>query len=148
MNLKPKKNESEFGYIIYGDGGARGNPGPAAYGFVIYGLSKNKIYEEGKTIGIATNNTAEYYAVIAALRYLASNSNNKVLSVNFLLDSKLVVEQLSGRWKIKNENLRSLHYTVRAIEKSIGAEISYQHIPRETNSEADMLVNLALDGKI
>ena len=140
--------KSEYDYTIYTDGGARGNPGAAAYGFVIYNSKDTKIYEEGKTIGKATNNVAEYSAVIAALKYVGLSIQYQILNIRFFLDSKLVVEQLSGRWKIKNENLRNLYFTVKALEKKNGAKIIYEHVRREANLEADLLVNLALDGEI
>jgi ribonuclease HI len=128
---------------IFCDGGSRGNPGPAAYGFVVFSNTK-KIYEEGKTLGVQTNNFAEYSAVINALRYIVS-SKHRLSSIKFFLDSKLVVEQLSGKWKIKNENLRSLCHTIKTLEYSLGMPITYKHIPREKNTEADLLVNKALD---
>lgn len=130
---------------IFCDGGSRGNPGEASYGFVIYKKNK-KIYEDGKRLGINTNNFAEYSAVIAALKYVSS-SKYQVTSINFFLDSKLVVEQLNGRWKIKNENLRNLYHTIKTLEASLGIKTNYAHIPREQNTEADLMVNLALDNK-
>jgi len=137
--------------IIYCDGGARGNPGPAAYGFVITDEKGSKIYEEGKAIGVATNNIAEYSAVVAALKHVfehMSHVKGHLSNVQFFLDSQLVTEQLSGRWKIKNENLRNLYFTIRELEQKIGAKVSYQHVFREQNTEADRMVNLALDGEI
>lgn len=131
--------------IIYCDGGARGNPGPAAYGFVIYNSTGKKIYEEGKFIGATTNNVAEYSAIHEALKYVFAN--NKVSQINFFLDSKLAVEQLSGRWKIKNENLRNFYFSIKSLEQKIGANFSYSHVPRERNKEADFLVNKALDSE-
>ena len=134
--------------MIYCDGGARGNPGPAAYGFVIYDEQGSKIYEEGKSIGVTTNNVAEYTAVVAALKYVLSSIQYSVSSIQFLLDSKLVAEQLSGQWKIKNENLRSLYFTIKDLEHKIAAKFNYANVPREQNQEADRLVNLALGNKI
>lgn len=145
--------KQEPNLTIYCDGGARGNPGPAAYGFVIY---KNGalLFEEGKKIGETTNNVAEYSAVIAALKfvlsskYLPAGRQGKVLSIQFFLDSQLVAEQLSGRWKIKNETLRNLYFTIKDLEQKLGAKITYEHVRREKNQEADRLVNLALDTKL
>lgn len=135
-------------YTIYCDGGARGNPGPAAYGFVVYS-DGSKVYEEGKFIGDTTNNVAEYSAVIAALKYISGQSaNEELLTISFILDSQLVAEQLSGRWKIKNENLRKLVVTVKELERELHAKISYRNVPREQNKEADRLVNLALDNNL
>lgn len=152
MKQHPTLTESSnvVDYTIYTDGGARGNPGPAAYGFVIYDNLNNIVYEEGKTIGNTTNNVAEYTAVIAALKYLSGRSavSGQLSIVRVFLDSQLVAEQLSGRWKIKNETLRNLHFTIKELEKKIGAEIVYKHVRREKNLEADRLVNLALDNKL
>ena len=126
------------------DGGARGNPGPAAYGFVV--KTNNQIVKkEGKTLGVATNNFAEYTAVIEALMWLAKNFKGQDL--NFFLDSQLVASQLSGIYKIKNAKIRELVIKVKGLETEFG-QIKYQHIPREQNKEADQLVNLALDGEI
>ena len=140
--------KTEDSFIIYCDGGARGNPGPAAYGFAVYDSSNKLLFEEGKAIGITTNNVAEYSAVAAALKYLSERSvvSSQLSIVTFFLDSQLVTEQLSGRWKIKNENLRNLFFTIRELEQKIGAKISYKHVFREQNKEADRMVNLALDG--
>lgn len=132
---------------IFGDGGSRGNPGEAAYGFVISQDGK-VIYEEGKKIGVNTNNVAEYSAVIEALRYLDKNKKLEFDSVHFFLDSKLVVEQMSGRWKIKNETLRNKFFTIKSLEKTLNIKITYTHIPREKNTEADRMVNLALDNLV
>lgn len=137
-------------FTIYCDGGARGNPGPAAYGFVIYDSKGSKVYDEGKAIGNATNNVAEYSAVIAALKYLSNSSYilHRTSYIQVFLDSQLVAEQLSGRWKIKNENLRSLYFTIKDLEQKLGIKITYEHVRREKNREADSLVNTALDGKL
>lgn len=131
---------------IHGDGGSRGNPGEAAYGFVISQEGK-VLYEEGKRIGINTNNVAEYSAVIEALRHVLG-SKYKVSNIKFFLDSKLVVEQMSGRWKIKNEILRNKFFTIKNLEKTLGVKITYEHVPREKNREADRMVNLALDSLV
>ena len=134
--------ENSKTYTIYCDGGARGNPGPAAYGFVIYNEQGTKVYKEGRAIGKTTNNVAEYSGVIGAMKFLISNIKFPISNVRFFLDSKLVAEQLSGRWKIKNENLRNLFFTIKELERKIGAKFSYSSIPREENSEADKLLNL------
>lgn len=128
---------------VFCDGGARGNPGPAAYGFVVY--KDNQVVKEGNGyIGIATNNTAEYTAIIEALVWLKNHYQRQDLQ--FYLDSKLAVSQLSGLYKIKNANIRNLIFKIRELETEFG-QINYQHIPREQNKEADKMVNLALDGK-
>lgn len=129
---------------IFTDGGSRGNPGPAAYGFVA--KNKDKTLIKGfSTIGIATNNTAEYTAVIEALKKLSKTHKDEDL--DFFLDSQLVVSQLTGKYKIKNESIKILVTEVKKLEKNF-KKISYTHIPREQNKEADALVNLALDSNI
>lgn len=131
---------------IFGDGGSRGNPGEAAYGFVVSRDGK-AIYEEGKKIGVNTNNVAEYSAVIAALKYV-SNIKYPISNIQFFLDSKLVVEQMNGRWKVKNETLRDMVTTAKNLERKLEIKITYEHVPREKNKEADRMVNLALDNLV
>lgn len=133
---------------VYSDGGARGNPGPAAYGFVILEKDGTVLFEQGKTIGISTNNIAEYSGVIAALTWIDNNiSHESIHSLEVFLDSELVARQLSGQYKVKNETLRNLFYTVKQKEQSIAVPIIYTSIPREKNKEADRLVNMALDSQ-
>ena len=142
--------------IIYTDGGARGNPGPAAVGVVIQ--QERKILAQfGKRIGKTTNNVAEYTGVIEALAWLKNNPMNPASPagrqltdqpiIQFFLDSNLVVNQLNGSFKIKDANLRLLLAKIRTLEQEINGEIHYTHIPREQNAQADLLVNGALDGK-
>lgn len=148
-------------YIVHTDGGARGNPGPAAVGVVIdlceclekhtHGQHKTKrVYTLGKPIGEATNNAAEYKAVIEALQYLVllkkQKEESKVkISVEIYLDSTLVVNQINGIFKVKNEALRNLLYTIRILEQEVGETIEYVSVPRKQNTDADFLVNKALD---
>lgn len=135
--------------IIFTDGGARGNPGPGAVGAVIKSESGQIIATISQTLGETTNNVAEYSAVIAALTWLRKNkqivqfSNSQI--IKFFLDSKLVVNQLNGLFKIKNGKLRELLLEIRQLEQEVGGQIYYQLIPREKNWEADALVNKALD---
>ncbi len=128
---------------IYTDGGARGNPGPAAVGVVIK-TETQTLVTFAKTIGVATNNEAEYRGVIAALTWLAKRGVHaeKIL---FHLDSRLVVEQLSGRFKIKKGELKELLQQVKIFEHQIGDPIYYIQIPRAQNWQADILLNQALD---
>lgn len=135
---------------IYTDGGARGNPGPASIGVYIEDDKNSKIFEFGRFIGVATNNTAEYQAVIDALDWLIKNEAlaNKNLDINFYLDSNLVCSQITGVFKVKNSNLRELLFKIREKEAQIKADIRYFHIPREKNKKADRLVNLALDNQL
>lgn len=130
--------------IIFCDGGSRGNPGEAAYGFVIFDESQSVMYKEGKKLGIQTNNFAEYTAVIKALEWVLKNTG-KETQIDFFLDSKLVVEQLSGHWKIKSESIRALYTSVKKLERTFAAKITYSHVFREKNKEADSMVNQALD---
>jgi len=130
---------------VHTDGGARGNPGPAAIGVVIEKKGK-LICQFGKNIGDTTNNVAEYTAVIEALKYLKElRGKSYELKIRFHLDSKLVVEQLNGNFKIKNTNLRELSLHVRLLEQEVGGVVTYKYIPREQNKRADFFVNKTLD---
>lgn len=129
--------------IIYTDGASRGNPGRASYGFTISDEKVMVIYEEGKYIGITTNNVAEYTAVLEVFKYLKKKFHGN-LKIELFADSRLVVEQLSGRFKIKNPNLKILFDQIKVLEMEIG-KVFYTHIPREKNFRADSLANEALD---
>jgi ribonuclease HI len=123
------------------DGASRGNPGPASYAVIIHRPDGSVVYQLGKYLGRATNNVAEYFALITALDYCAT-SNISRLRVRS--DSELLVRQMQGRYKVKSESLKPLHE--RAIRQSKGlAYFAIEHIPRELNSEADALANVALD---
>lgn len=139
------KNYNEL--TVYTDGGSRGNPGPAAYGYVITDDNKNVVHEEGKTIGIDTNNVAEYSAILESLKWIEQNTKGAA-KIQYFMDSMLCAQQLSGRWKIKNENLRSLYFSIKELENKINSNITYSHVRREYNKDADKLVNLALDKEI
>ncbi len=128
---------------IYTDGASRGNPGKASYGFVVFKDGKKKIHEEGKYLGIKTNNFAEYTAILKALEYV-KKIFPLVTEIKFYMDSKLVSEQLSGRYKIKSPNLIPLISQIRALVDGF-EKISYQHIPRSENYLADKQANRALD---
>ena len=125
---------------LYADGASRGNPGPAAYGVHIVDAEGNPIADFGEGLGIATNNQAEYSGVIAGLRYLTTTEYREV---TIRLDSKLVVEQLSGRWKIKNSNMQELAIEAQALLREF--EAKFEWVPREQNSHADANANKALD---
>ncbi len=129
---------------IYTDGGARGNPGPAAYGLVIKNQKENIIYKHSEKIGKATNNQAEYEGLIAGLRWLVKN-NIQSEKIDFFLDSKLVVNQMQGNFKVKSLNIRPLWRRAKKLEEKFDGKIYYHHIPREENTEADKLLNEALD---
>lgn len=132
--------------IIYTDGASRGNPGPSSYGFTIYDQEGNLLYEEGKYIGITTNNVAEYTAVYEALKYVKENYNKASLNIEFFADSKLVVEQLSGRYKVKSPHLRPIIEQIKILSVQLGGAI-HTHVPRAKNTEADRMANLALDSR-
>ncbi|TSC92352.1 MAG: fructose-2 6-bisphosphatase-like protein [Candidatus Berkelbacteria bacterium Licking1014_7] len=133
-------------FEIYTDGGARGNPGPAACAVVVFekGKKGKKIAEFGKFLGRATNNQAEYQGVLQALLWLEQQEKS-ARQINFFLDSKLIVEQLSGRFKLKNEGLKMLFWQIQKKIMSLGLTVNFKHIPREQNQEADKIVNEILD---
>ena len=126
--------------VVYCDGGARGNPGPAAVGVVIFNGEGNLRDKCGKYLGITTNNEAEYAGVIEALSHSELSEESHI---NFFLDSLLVVQQLNGLWKVKEPRLRELVLKIRQLEA--GRKVTYTHIPREKNRQADLLVNETLD---
>ena len=132
---------------IFTDGGARGNPGPAAIGVYITDEKGNKLAAIGKRIGDATNNTAEYKAVLEALAWLIENKKSleKNAKIAFFVDSQLVYSQIKGTFKVKAESIRELIFTVREKQALLGLPLEWNHIPREKNKMADELVNLALD---
>jgi probable phosphoglycerate mutase len=128
--------------IIEADGGSRGNPGPAGSGAVIIdGHTGTVIYELAKFIGIATNNVAEYMALLTAMQKVAEVAPNARVLVR--MDSKLVIEQMAGRWKIKHPDMQGLARQVQSL--AIGRDVQWQWIPREENSRADALANKAMD---
>ncbi|MDP2585266.1 MAG: ribonuclease HI family protein [Candidatus Levybacteria bacterium] len=132
---------------VFTDGGARGNPGPSAIGVYISDEKNKKVAGFGKTIGIATNNVAEYRAVVEALDWIIENKKSLAgnAKINFFLDSKLVCSQIIGLFKVKNAGLRDLLLDVRDREGQLSLPMFYRHIPREQNTKADAFVNDALD---
>jgi len=135
---------------VYTDGGARGNPGPAAVGIYVSDKDNKKIAGFGRAIGTATNNVAEYKAVIEALDWIIENAKDlpKDIKIYFSMDSKLVCSQIIGLFKVKNADLRALLFEVRDREAQISLPIYYKHIPREQNAKADAFVNEALDNNM
>ena len=129
--------------VVTADGGSRGNPGPAAYGAVVFEGEKVLAEVSGK-IGIATNNVAEYRGLIAGLEAAHDIDPNAHIEVR--LDSKLVVEQMSGKWKIRHPEMRELALQAKKIHAH--ELLKFVWVPRESNSHADRLVNEALDGVI
>ncbi|MDH2416255.1 bifunctional RNase H/acid phosphatase [Nocardioides sp. CER19] len=128
--------------VVEADGGSRGNPGPAAYGAVLKDAATGEVIaEDGTTIGVATNNVAEYSGLIAGLRLAAELTPDADVEVR--MDSKLVVEQMSGRWRIKHPDMKPL---AEEAGRLAPAGTTYTWVPRGANKHADRLVNEALDG--
>lgn len=132
--------------IVFSDGGARGNPGPAGIGFVIKKDNGDLIFEKGEHIGEATNNIAEYTALLRALEYIDKNKL-EFDSIVANLDSELVVRQLNKIYKVKDEKLKKLYLEVRELIMKLGGSITFKHIPRSENALADKLYNDALDNR-
>jgi len=144
MDLFTKTSKMSLVAVVYADGGSRGNPGKAACGGILYNKKGKTIATFSEYLGDnMTNNQAEYLGVIHALQ-LCNEKN--ITDVVAYLDSKLVVEQLNERWKIKNEGLRKL--AIKAFELMDGfASVKLKHVKREKNKKADALVNQALDNR-
>ena len=123
------------------DGGARGNPGPAAYGYVLEADDGTVLAAHGEAIGVATNNVAEYRALVEGLR---KAGELQVAELEVVSDSELVVHQMRGEWKIKNEALRVLWQEAQELAARLGT-VRYTAVRREHNELADRLVNEALD---
>jgi ribonuclease HI len=123
------------------DGGARGNPGPAAYGYVLEAEDGTVLAAHGETIGTATNNVAEYRALVAGLE---KAHELQVDEVEVVSDSELLVKQMRGEYKVKNEALRELSIQATRLARQIG-NVTYTAVRREHNELADRLVNEALD---
>ena len=135
-------------YITYTDGGARGNPGPSGAGAYITDGEGKMISRAHKALGHATNNFAEYSAVILALETLKKivpDKKRKTVYVEMRMDSELVVRQLSGIYQIKEESLFPLFIKIWNFKVAEFPNISFVHIPREKNKEADALSNIAMD---
>jgi ribonuclease HI len=125
------------------DGGSRGNPGPAAYGYVLEAEDGTVLDARGETIGVATNNVAEYSALIAGLEKALELG---VSEVEVVSDSELLVKQMRGEYRVKNEALRDLSLQATRLARQIG-DVSYTAVRREHNKLADKLVNEALDAQ-
>lgn len=136
--------------LIYTDGGSRGNPGPSALGVYIEDENGKKLMTIGKRLGDATNNIAEYEAILEAFKWLIKNKKlfSKETKIYFYMDSLLAYSQIVGLFKIKNEKLREIYFQIKKEQKELGFEVYYQHIRRELNKKADALVNQALDFEI
>ncbi|WP_424184464.1 bifunctional RNase H/acid phosphatase [Actinokineospora sp. G85] len=129
--------------VVEADGGSRGNPGPAGYGAVVFDAAGGVLAERAEAIGVATNNVAEYRGLIAGLRAAAALGATEV---EVRMDSKLVVEQMAGRWQVKHPSMKPL--AAEAKELAAGfARVGYRWIPRAENAHADRLANRAMDGE-
>jgi probable phosphoglycerate mutase len=124
------------------DGGARGNPGPAAFGYVLEAEDGTVLDARGEAIGVATNNVAEYRALLAGLERAAQFG---VTDLEVVSDSELLVKQMRGEYRVKNEALRELSLTAADLARRVG-RVTYRAVRREHNELADRLVNEALDG--
>jgi ribonuclease HI len=134
---------------VYTDGASRGNPGPASVGIVFKNESGKIVFEKQKELGKATNNEAEYQAIIQAMKHVNRHHPEKII---FYADSELMIKQMRGEYKIKNPGIQKLFLEAwnRTIDfKKNGKEVKFVEIPREKNKEADALANKALDqGKL
>ena len=127
--------------IAYTDGGARGNPGPAGFGVRIERADGTLIDELHESIGIATNNVAEYRGLIAALEWARAHGETEVLVRS---DSLLLVQQMLGNYKVKHPGLQPLYRKARLLAHDVG-RVRYEHVRREANKHADRLANAAMD---
>jgi ribonuclease HI len=127
--------------IAYIDGGSRGNPGPAGYGVRIEDEGATLVEELRGALGVATNNVAEYHGLLAALAWAADRG---ITSLEIRSDSELLVKQMLGVYRVKNQGLQPLHQKARQLATRIG-RVRFQHVRRELNKEADRLANLAMD---
>ena len=127
---------------LYTDGGARGNPGPAAFAYVLEAEDGTVLSSHGEKIGVATNNVAEYRALIAGLERAVEL---EVAEVEVVSDSELLVKQMRGEYRVKNETLRDLSLQAARLARKL-EKVVYRHVLREENELADRLVNEALDG--
>jgi len=135
-------------YHLYTDGGARGNPGPAGIGVVIQDTEGNSLDTLGAYIGHATNNQAEYRALITGLGRIADLTKAKIqTSVEVYLDSELLVKQLTGEYRVKNKQLKPLYEKVQKMTREFKS-VSFAYTPRAGNREADRLVNRAIDAEL
>ncbi len=127
--------------ILHADGAARGNPGPAAIGVVVTDSDGTELRAFGEAIGVATNNVAEYRALIAGLQ---AARDLGIDSLRVRLDSELLVRQMTDAYRVKSAHLKPLHERARALASTF-AEVRFEHVPRSENARADALCNQALD---
>jgi probable phosphoglycerate mutase len=127
--------------VAYIDGGARGNPGPAGYGVRIEQTDGTLVEEFSGSIGVATNNVAEYQALLAALEWAMRHGHHEL---HVRSDSLLLVQQMLGRYKVKHPGLQPLHGKARLLAHEIG-RVTFEHVGRAKNAHADRLANIAMD---
>ena len=127
--------------VAYIDGGARGNPGPAGYGVRVEQADGSLIEEFSGSIGVATNNVAEYRGLLAALDWTKANGHTDLLVRS---DSLLLVQQMRGAYKVKNAGLIPLHASAKDLIREIG-RVRFEHVGRAHNAHADRLANTAMD---
>ncbi len=135
-------------YTLYADGGARGNPGPAGAGAVVFDSIGKRVVEVADYLGVATNNIAEYEAVIRGLKALQAEfpeGHFKTHEVVIRMDSKLVIEQMKGNYKVKHPNLVPRYLDAKNVIARNFTKVSFEHVPREKNKDADELANKAMD---
>lgn len=140
---EPRDPSPETRHMItaYIDGGARGNPGPAGYGAYILDAHGRVLAELYAPLGKATNNVAEYNGLLAALRWALEHGHDRV---HIRADSLLLVEQMRGNYRVKNEGLKPLYYEAQHLAGQVG-HVTYEHVRREMNKDADRLSNLGMD---
>jgi probable phosphoglycerate mutase len=126
---------------LFTDGGARGNPGPAAFAYVLEAEDGTVLAARGEAIGVATNNVAEYRALVAGLEHAVELA---VIELEVVSDSELLVKQMRGEYRVKNEALRELSTEAARLARKVG-RVRYSHVGREQNELADRLVNETLD---
>ncbi len=128
--------------VAYIDGGSRGNPGPAGFGVRVEQSDGTLVEELAESIGVATNNVAEYRGLIAALEWARARGER---ALHVRSDSLLLVQQMLGRYRVKHPGLQPLHAKARLLAHDIGA-VTFEHVRRESNAHADRLANTAMDG--
>lgn len=139
--MPPLSQDPGSHLIVFTDGAARGNPGPAGIGVVVMDGEGRTVATLAEGIGVATNNQAEYRAVLAGLALAADQGATRVLVRS---DSRLLVEQLEGRFRVKNPTLQRLHEEARRLARAFD-EVRFEHLPRTENADADALANEGVD---
>ena len=140
--MLPFDNPPPTGRIVaYIDGGARGNPGPAGFGVRIEEADGTLVEEFAESIGTATNNVAEYSALLAALEWARRHGRDQL---HVRSDSLLLVQQMLGNYKVKNAGLQPLHARARVLARDVGT-VTFEHVGRALNAHADRLANTAMD---